>query len=155
MTVVDFAKRYVKWVADNGVTAQPVGGSTDGLEILGYQREPLIIWNNGEEPLRQSVNLLRMAETPIAGLEEVQRYFGVPTRILVPWNAPEPSGTSGEYPIYNAPLPSSPVGPKIPGSADRFQHMGNEPIGTVRLDNTGEYVVEGDGPFGRWWKKVK
>ena len=147
MTVVDFSRRYVKWCNDNGVFAIPKGSSTDGWEIMGYEREPLLVWTDEDrEPLRQSVKLLQMAETPIAGLEEVQRYFSVPVAVKVPWNAPV---------VVDLPLPASPVGKPIPGSPDRFQHLGNEPLGTVRIDSTGEYVVEGHELFARWWKKVK
>lgn len=145
--MTEFVSRYLDWCAKNGVTAKPTEGSTDGELMGGYQREPLLVWTDEDrEPLRQSVKLLQMAETPIAGLEEVQRYFAVPVGVKVPWNATPPAVPA---------KPKSPVGQLLPGSTDRYQHLGNEQLGTFYSDATGEYVVDGDGPFSRWWKKVK
>ena len=144
----EFVTRYVKWCADNGVAAKPTEGSTDGQPMGGYEREPLLIWTDEDrEPLRQSVKLLEMAETPIAGLEEVQAYYSVPVKLKVKWK-PAPAAV----PVK----PKSPVGPPRPdGPEGTYLHLGMEQVGSTYSDATGDYVVEADGMFSRYWRRVK
>lgn len=97
MTDQEFIKKWIGFCAANGVTAQPIVETGDGMAVEGYVPPTYLTWHTSTGTLTQGVAILQMTDQPAEFVKHVQFAYGIPVGLKVGWDAylnPAPASTA-------------------------------------------------------------
>jgi hypothetical protein len=166
MDIQEFTKSFLDYAKKNGVTAEPTVGPHEGTTRMAGNVEQLYAtFTRDENTFEIPLNLLHTSGGGQVDsyMREVRDFYSLKGPLPLQWDKHTGAQKQFEPRAKGGPVPdpkpiSSPVGPPIPGTTDRFQHMGGPEVkfGTIHTAEDGKrYKYKQDGKFSVHWQLVE